>query len=175
MKEVEWKHGIKMWSWPVFNKNDWNRKWARQRIFFSGQNGQRDDLFAARLSEDILLLCELFYGPRYRMDDKYFAFPFRFARFKKNSGIHLASLSREVTRALNDPQFVFVEQLLQEYCGIPDDVVARAIRAAPLLQTNDRLRMSAAFISKSQHDFYVWPGQLEEAIHDGDWMPNPEL
>lgn len=171
MKEVERKLGIKMWSWPVFTKNDLRRKWARHRIFFTEPKGRRDDSFAARLSENILLLCELFYGPHYRMDDKYFAFPFRFNRFKKNSGIHLASLSRETTSALNDPQFVFVEQLLQEYCGIPDDVVALAFRAAPLLQTNDNLRMATAFISKSQHDFNVWPGQLREAIHDGDWIP----
>ncbi|MEI9863055.1 MAG: hypothetical protein WDN00_00555 [Limisphaerales bacterium] len=31
--------------------------------------------------------------------------------------------------------------------------------------------MATAFISKSQHDFNVWPGQLREAIHDGDWIP----
>ena len=171
MKEVEGKLGIKMWSWPVFTKNDWKRKLAQHRIFFTEPKGRRDDLFAARLSEDILLLCELFYGPLYRMDDKYFSFPFRFARYKKNTGIRLATLLHETTSALNDPPFVFVEQLLQEYSGIPSDIIALALRAAPLLQTNDRLRMATAFISKSQHDFHVYPGQLEEAVHDGDWMP----
>ncbi len=172
MDEVECELGIKMWSWPVFTKNDGNRKWARHRIFFTGPKVMRDDSFAARLAEDILLLCELFYGPLYRMDDKYFAFPFRFARFKQNVGIHLTSLSRAVESALSDLRFVFVDQLLQEYSGIPSDIVALALRAAPLLQTNESLRMAAAFISKSQHDFHVYPGQVEEAVHDGDWMPS---
>lgn len=171
MKEVEERLLIKMWSWPMFSEHEPSPKWARRRIFFTCPDTKRDDLYAARLAESILLLCELFYGPLYRMDEKYFAFPFWFTPFKKNNGIHFTSLSREVTKALNDRTFLFVDQLLQEYSGIPDRIVALALRAAPILQSNESLRMATAFISKSQHDFYVYPGQLQEAIHDGDWMP----
>ena len=171
MKELEEHIGVKMWSWPILSKYEPNPKRAHRRIFFACPRARRDDLFAARLAENILLLCELFYGPLYRMDDKYFAFPFRLAPFRNNKGIQLKSLSRQVTTALNDPTFIFVDSLLQEHVGIPDQIVAVALRAARLLHRYESLRMAVAFISKSQHDFHVFPGQLQEAIHDGGWMP----
>jgi len=171
MKQLEERLGIKMWSWPILSKHERNHKWAHCRIFFKCPNGRRDDLFAARLAENILLLCELFYGPLFRMDEEYFTFPFRLTPFKNNMSIYLTSLSREITRALDDRALPCVDQLLQEYHGIPDHIVALALRATPFLQANESLRMATAFISKSQHDFYVYPGQLQEAIYDGDWMP----
>jgi hypothetical protein len=79
------------------------------------------------------------------MTDKYYAFPFRFARFKNNAGIHLASLSREVKSALDDWHLTYIDQALCEFSGIPEEIVALALRTAPVLQTSDRLRLATAF------------------------------
>jgi hypothetical protein len=171
MVEIEKKLGMKMWSWPVFSEQERSRKWARHRIFFTTPKGGRDDSFAARLSENILLLCELFYGPLYMMTDKYYALPFRFTRFRKNAGIHLTSLSREVESTLKESHVIFIDQLIQGFSSIPEDTLTLALRALPLVQSNESLRIATAFISKAQHDFYVYPGQIREAIHDGDWIP----
>jgi hypothetical protein len=62
--------------------------------------------------------------------------------------------------------------MIHSYIGIPDDVVALAIKAVPTLLRHPQIRLATAFFSHSQHDFYVYPGQLGEAIYDGDWFPN---
>jgi len=172
MKEVEERLRIKMWSWPLFTKNERSRRRTHHRIFFTGPTRERDDAFAARFSENILLLCELFYGPLYPMTDKYYAFPFRFVRFKKRTGIRLASLVREVRSVLDDSHLILVDQLLYQYSVIPDEIVTLALRAAPVLQTTPTLRMATAFISKAQHDFFLFPEQIQEAIYEGDWIPS---
>jgi len=170
MSEAGANLGISMWSWPVYDAGH-RRSCAEQRIFFGAPDQRRDDEFATRLTEGILLLAELFYGPLFEMTNEHLALPFRSARLRKNAGIMANTLRKEIEAAVGNSHLPFLHQMIHSHNTIPDHVVALAIKTVPTLHRNPRIRLAAAFLSHAQHDFYVYPGQLREAIHDGDWIP----
>lgn len=170
MEELGVQLGIKVWSWPVYTE-DQARAWTQERIFFSSPNRLRDDNFASWLAENILMLAEAFYGPRFEFSHEHFTFPFPYSRFRRNKGVNYSLLKIGVEGSLDDSHLLFLDQMIRSCHGIPDNIVALAIRAASLLRAGSSIRNAVAFLVQSQRDFYVFPGQLQEALYDRDWAP----
>ena len=171
MAYVEVNLGIRLWTCPVFTDHDHGRKYAHHRLFFTVPTGGRDDCFAARFGESICLTCEVILGPLYEMTPAYFAFPVRLSLLNSKKGVHLKTLVKWIDRDLEHSNRIHVANILSGFSGISDDIVAIALRSTIVLHSDQWIRMAAAFMSKSSHDFHVYPGQLDEALHEGDWQP----
>jgi hypothetical protein len=170
LREIENELKITAWAGPVFVKER-QRKYSNYHFFFTAPSNKRDDDFANDLAECILLLAEVFYGQLFTWTSTKLAFPFRSTKLRKRKGIAQKALIESVDLELEDSHLIRTENEIFSTTRIPDPVVALSWKATPILMRNPSLRLSAAFIVHSQYDFYVYPGQLQESIIEGNWSP----
>lgn len=162
--------GIEIWACPVFEKGR-RRKLATPRLFFTARDRMRNDDFADRFAEAVLLSAELAYGPLFEMRHRHLGLPFRSSRFRRNQGIAGETLKEAISAATLDWDPEERDDLLYPLITIPDEVVSYSLTATPVLLDNPKLGLAAAFLSQAQEDFHVFPGQLCEAVYNGDWVP----
>jgi hypothetical protein len=170
MAEATAATGVQLWSQPILEANGRFHLDCR-RIFFSLPGKVRDDDQAARVAEGLLLLSEMFHGPMLDLTEAHFAFPFYPAPYKKRRGVPLAALIRDVESLVEDSHPLFTDQMIGSCHTISAGTVGTALRALPTFLGDQQIRMGVAFLAVAQHTFYVWPGQLREAVDDGARMP----
>lgn len=140
------------------------------RIFFTLPEYTRDDVFAQRIGEDFIHFAEVLHGPLIDRDQDRIALPLlhRFVSRTKTLSIAKAVKAAE---ALDDNAHLYWHQReIEGFHGISEDSVAIAFRALAVLVSNDVIHHAVAFLADSQRLFHVWPGQLRDAILDGEQL-----
>ncbi len=162
--------GISIWPWEIYDNEPGICANPINRIFFTVPSGYRDDEYAEKIAESILLSLELFEGSTIDLVDDHVALPFRNAKYSKISGIHYKTLLREIEDANEEVGFSF-QHTINGWSAVVEPYIALVFKALPTVVNNNKLRLAMAFLAHAQHDFYVCPGGLNEAVHDGDWIP----
>lgn len=170
MEEISDRLSIDVWTWRLYTDSE-PREWAQRRIFFSCPDRVRDDNYAEWLAENVLMMAEILYGPMFEFTEEYLAFPFSHARCSGSTGLDCSLLIAEIDAVVDQSERFLLDTMILSHRSIRDDIVASSLRGAPLLDSKSPMRNAAAFFVEAQRDFYVYLGQLREAVYDDDWSP----
>lgn len=168
MNESSKELKLSMWLGTIQYKK--NQDSNDKHIFFNLPDQKRDDEYATKIAEGILLLTEMFHGPLFDMS-YYYTFPFRIEKIRNKTNILNSDLIEEIETLIEDSHMLWLHSMLHTITSVSNDTISLSIKTLPTLLRNQSIYMAVAFFSQSLHDFYVYPGQWRDAIYDGDWIP----
>ena len=131
----------------------------------------RNDLSALLIAESFGLGLAFTFGPYMEPNDTNLIF-----RFPAEI-IHGDMISRddlidyEESLNYNERSFEFPSLVLSRSFSTSSSHIDAAWKLTPIIQNNENIRQAAKYLSESQENFYVWIGDLDNAIDQADYVP----
>jgi hypothetical protein len=156
--------GIKLSTITIDIEN--NRDTKPIRYLFRFPYYLRDDEFASRFAETILIIASITFGVFLDDKDNVSTFRIPMELIKNRKSVYLEELVQiEEARLWEDRITAFSpESLIGSTAQFPNDAIEMAWNLAPLLLKDNRYHRAFRFLKTSQENFFVWPGEIEDVI-----------
>jgi len=137
------------------------------RYVFHFPRYRRDDLLAGIIGEAIYYAVDLTCGPFSDPDDPFTVFPIPLGLLRTPQSLTPRALIEvEEARPPLLKTLDFPHKSLSSVTGFVAFDVAASWRAVPALLRDNALHNAARFLKDSQHNFYVYPGDYGEVLHN---------
>jgi hypothetical protein len=167
--EVQASLSVQFWPITICYKS---RDSKHQRLAFTFTGHRRDDAQAQHVAEAVLLAAFGLFTISTEIPEQFFAVPFRRSALDDPRVAPSDFPVKEAKSLMADAhKILFLESMILSYSSSGQEMTAKALRAAPVLVHNTRIRFASAFLSVARRDFHVYPGHLRDAIDEGDRVP----
>ena len=145
-----------------------NKNPSFPRYLFHFPYFQRNDELASRFADTVLIVASVTYGPFLDDKDDVSVFRIPMSLIGNRKSIHLGELIQlEESRAWEDKIADFdTVSLIGSEVQFSDRAVEMAWELTPLLFKDDRFLRAFRFLKASQDNFYVWSGEIDNAIEN---------
>jgi hypothetical protein len=146
------------------------------RFIFRFKRFESNADMAERFAESFIYSIELLHGPVINADHDAFSFPFPAEILGEKEFLTFKALEEIESNRPYHERTVPFPHILGSALYTVESRVEAAWRIMPIVYTDDNIHRALSFLADSQHDFYVYPGQLAEAIYDTERLaPNSRI
>jgi len=149
-----------------------NWKDTNGRYLFRFLRYKRDDMSAIKIAESFLYGFSLSHGPIIESDHDYLILriPDNFIR-NRNDVLLEELVQLEKTRTPEERNIEFPERTIGMISSTSTDRFEAAWRVACLTFVHNNLFEATRFLKRSQDNFYVYPGQIQQVASDMELVP----
>jgi hypothetical protein len=138
------------------------------RFLFRFNQYKSDDQIANRFAESFIYSMELLNGPVMNPYCSPFCFRVPAEIVGKKGGLTFEELEEIESKRLREERTISFPHIIGSALFTDENRVEAAWRITPIVYTDDKIHRALTFLAESQHDFFVYPGEMPEAIHNRD-------
>jgi hypothetical protein len=152
----------------IINKHETNGIF---KYVFRYPRYKRNDSDALITAESFLLGLSFTFGPYMEPHETEFIFRFP-AELIQGDMIYMEDLILyEESQPYPERSIEFPALALSRSFSTSSYSMNAAWKLAPIIRRNENIRQAAKYLSESQENFYVWPGGMDSAIEQSDYVP----